>query len=499
MNIKTTIVLLVLLLGVGGYLLFTREKPRDDIKPVEHTLLDIKTDDVTRFLITDSDGKQIAGVKTIDGNLPPAWKLTQPVEAPAETYKVSALLDTLTGLKSTAEVPASGTDAPKTGLDKPQYTVDLFVGDKDTKLTVGDALGVSGGVYVRVGGHDQADVVSDSLIDSLNKPANDLRKTQLFETASPSVQQVAIRHKDGSSLVLEKQAKGWQVVTPAVLPADSSAVDDLISSVINMTAVEFVDDPSQAFGLNHPMATFTFSTAAPSTQPATKPSTQLATTAPVMPGGSTVIFGAYDDVLKKNIFVQLPGGQIVKVAASVLDSLNKTPLDLRDKTVVDFDPAQVTKLSVNLDQPATTQPVAAAVTKLVVLERRKKTVVMGPVLPTTHPTSGPGTQPAVPATDWVVAGPPPSDADDTKVTALLGDLHPLKADKFLATAPATKPVKVYTVTLSTSTPGVPAVLVLSDSGNDASLNGSYNGLSFQLPRTILTDLGAEFSKAPLGK
>jgi hypothetical protein len=106
-------------------------------------------------------------------------------------------------------------------------------------------------------------VVASSLTDSLDKPANDLRKTQLFETASPSVQQLTITHKDGSQLVLEKQPGGWQMLKPTQMSADQSAVEDLISTVVNMTPVEFVDEPSLIMGLSKPTATATFP-AAPS-------------------------------------------------------------------------------------------------------------------------------------------------------------------------------------------------------------------------------------------
>ena len=489
MNIKTTIVLLVLLLGVGSYVFFTREKTDTAAKPVVHTLVDVKADDVTRFVITSSDGKKIAAQKTTDGSAPAVWKLTEPVSAPAESYKISSLLESITGVKSTAQVPAAGSDAPATGLDKPQYTVELFVGDKPTKLVVGDTLGVSGGVYVKVDDHAEVDVVSSSLTDSLDKPANDLRKTQLFDTASPSVQQITVTHKDGSQLVLEKQTKGWQMIKPESAPADSSAVEDLASSVINMTPAEFVDEPSLAMGFNRPMDVVEFSAQAPSTQPTTKPSE--------MPGGVKVIFGGYDDLEKKNVFAQIPDGTIVKVPASVLDSLNKKPFELRDKTVVDIDPATVTKLSIDLNQAATTQPVAAAVKKLVVLQRRKKDLSMGPALPL---PKGATSKPApAPQTDWIVADKKPVDADDAKVTTVLGELHPLKADKYLEKDSAAKPVKSYTLTIVTTNPATPAVMILRDPGNDGSLVGSYNGLWFEMPRTILTDLAAEFVKAPAGK
>ncbi len=129
MNIKTTIVLFVLLLGVGGFLWYTNSKPDVTPKPTVHTLLDLKADDVSRFVIAGSDGKKIAGQKTSENGVP-IWKLTEPVAAPAESYKISSLLESLTGMQSTAQVPATGSDAPKTGVDSPQYTVDLYSGDK---------------------------------------------------------------------------------------------------------------------------------------------------------------------------------------------------------------------------------------------------------------------------------------------------------------------------------------------------------------------------------
>jgi hypothetical protein len=488
MNIKTTIVLLVLLLGVGTYVLFTRDRTDTTPKHVVHTLVDVKPDDVTRFVITSSDGKKIAAQKTTEGNAPPVWKITEPVTATAESYKISSLLDSITSVKSTAEVPATGSDAPATGLDKPQYTVELFKGNLDTKLTVGDTLGVSGGVYVRVDDHPTVDVVSSSLTDALEKPASDLRKTQLFDTASPSVQQIAITHRDGSQLVLEKQPKGWEIIKPITAPADSSAVDDLVSSVINMTPSEFEDAPNVAMGLAHPADTVTFSADAPSTQPTTHPAE--------MPGGVKVIFGGYDDLEKKNVFAQIPDGTVVKVPATVLDSLNKKPYELRDKTLVDIDPTTVTRLTIALDQPATTQPVAAAVNKTVVLQRRKKEVTMGPVLPTTGPTSKPA---APPQTDWFIADKKPVDADDAKVSAVLNQLHPLKVDKYLESPSTAKVVKTYTVTVSTTSAGLTTVLVLRDPGNDGTVIGSYNDVWFEMPRTILADLGAEFAKAPAVK
>jgi hypothetical protein len=405
------------------------------------------------------------------------------VTATADTFKITSLLDSITTLKSTNEVNASGTDAPHTGLDKPQYTVELYEGTRETKLTVGDTLPVADSVYAKIDGHEMVDVVASTVVDALQKPANDLRKTQLFETASPSVQQLTITHRDGSQLVLEKKPLGWQIIKPSEMPADQSAVEDLISSVVNMTPVEFEDDSNPMMGFTHPSDTVSFSTTPPATQPTTP-----------TPNAVTVLFGGYDDLEKKNVFAQIPDGTVVKVAASVLDSLNKKPLELRDKTVFDIDPATVTQLAIDLNQPASTQPTTLpAMMKNTVLVRRKKDLQIGPVLATTGPTSKPATAPA-PKTDWQVGEVAPVDADDAKITTLLAQFHPFKADKFLDHPPVAVPVKTFLLTFTATKSPAPMVVTLIDPGHDAALVASYNGLTFEVPRTLATDLSAEFKK-----
>ena len=51
---------------------------------------------------------------------------------------------------------------------------------------------------------------------------------------------------------------------------------------------------------------------------------------------------------------------MVKVAASSLESLNKSPLDLRDRVVVDVDPAHVRRVAVHRTVAATTRPTTRA-------------------------------------------------------------------------------------------------------------------------------------------
>ncbi len=468
MNFKTTAVLLVLLLAVGGIVLFTRDHgtATAPAAPVAHTVLDVKPADVSAVTITGPDGKTVLAMERHDL----VWRLTEPVKAAADPFKASTLVDDLTtNLKSTGVVSAAGADAPKTGVDHPQFTVDLTAAGKPLKLAIGDRLAVGDGVYAQVAGSDSVDVIPPSLLDTLARPASDLRKTQLFDgVTSADVRQLAITHKDGSTVKLAKTGATWAMVAPTPMPADTSAVEDLLATVLNLTPVSFVDDPADAVGLARPTDVVTFSTAAPTTMPTTGPAPTVVT------------IGGYDDVQKKNVFAALSDGTVVKVAATVVDTLNKSPLDLRDKTVLDVDPAKVTRVEIATATLAASRP---AVTKTLVLTRRPPTpAVLGP---TTHPA----TAPAAATTTWQVDG---ADADDAKVTALLGQFHPLKADKFLPASGVVQPARRFTLTLTAGSP--PVVVHLDDLGHDLSPIATAAGLTFNLPASIATDLGGDFKK-----
>src|SRR5437588_11711638 len=121
MNFKTTLILLIVLLGVGGYLFFTRDTGEPKPKAQEHRLLDIaEASEVTKLSIAPASGASITLEKK--GG---AWRLTQPLAAAADAQEVDPLVKSFVDLKSTAELESKEAASVKTGLSSPQYTVTL--------------------------------------------------------------------------------------------------------------------------------------------------------------------------------------------------------------------------------------------------------------------------------------------------------------------------------------------------------------------------------------
>jgi len=120
--------------------------------------------------------------------------------------------------------------------------------------------------------------------------------------------------------------------------------------------------------------------------------------------------------------------------------------------------------------------------------------------PTSGPTSAPATAPAAPPSKWVQTSEPKGDANDGTVDSLLQGLHPLRATKFLESAPTAPPAATYVVKVSTNAYGdQPAQvfelkLVETGSGADAKVIGTYQDLVFEVDKFFLDRVTADFTK-----
>ena len=145
MNFKTTIALIALL-GVAGIVLyFTHEKPAD--QSAENTaaaqnqkLIDVQPADVSKLVITPADGKAIALER--DGM---NWRMTQPVAAAADSSAADSLVSALVGMTSSSKVETGGNNASVTGLDQPNFRVEVTTKSGNTnKLAIGNKSATGG-------------------------------------------------------------------------------------------------------------------------------------------------------------------------------------------------------------------------------------------------------------------------------------------------------------------------------------------------------------------
>lgn len=468
MNFKTTLVLLILLAVAGVAIWFTKAQPAD--VPTEtkaQKLLEISAGDVQMLTITPADGKKIVAVREGTG-----WKLTEPVAAAADAGRINALLADIAALESQSQVDV--TDG--TGLNSARFVVEMAMKDgKKHTLRVGDRSAVGDRLYVQLAGNAKADMVPTGIDSDLERPLDDFREKKLLTLTSDQVKYVAIE-RPGGKLELTKENGTWTVSDTEPFKADDSAVSDLLFSITGLRATEFVqgDVESPFYGLNADSRKVTVSTAAPTTQPTTQPTT------------ATVLFGRPDTVMQQNVFATVDGsGTIVKVSKSSTNFLDRTRLELRDKKVVDIDPGGVNTLAITIDSPATTQPTTKpAETKSYAVNRRPP--------PATQPATTQATTQPTPST-WITAE--GVDAGDSAVDAILTALHPLRANRYVESAPTAG--KTITVKLETGGGGVRPIgstelrFIVPADGQPV---GVYQGLNFEVDRSLIDKLEADITK-----
>lgn len=479
MNFRTTAILFIVMVAVGLLLLLTRDKDQTTTTdlPTVQKLLTLAPADVTKVAITPADEPKVV-LDRADGK----WQMTEPVKSAAEESVVASLVSALTGLETRGKIVADAS----TGFDKPSYKLEISTkSGKPITVDIGKRSGTGGNMYVRLNNASQADVVPDTMYSQLTKPTSDWRRKRMFEASGIEVKQMRIATTQ-QSITLEKHGVDWKMTQPSEMPVDPAAASNLAMALTNLQAVDYVSETSDnlaRYGLEPAQVTASFSTEAPATQPSTS-----------QPAMITVKLGRYDDVLRKNLYASsstAPG--VVRVAASTLDSLKKPPLELRDKRILDIDPEKVTKITLTTDKPATTQPTTREASHASLVLERNRAVVGATTAPATGPaTAEAATKPATPPAKWKLASGGNADADDTKVQTILTSLHPLRAEKFLESAPTLQSSTEYTLVIET-TDASHTVKIL-DVGVSQPPVASYNGLTFNVQAFLVRDLEGDFAK-----
>ena len=467
MNFRTTLILLVAVLLVGAAAFWlTRRGEAPHAAPAEpRALVNVSEADITGIELLDGDGKTVVSLNR-HGE---AWRLSKPVVAPADQAAVHGLISSLTSLRSQGQVQLSGNENA-TGLDRPAAVAVLTARDgKSVRVAVGARTGTGGNAYVRIDSRESADLVPALLIEDLEKPAPQFRDRQLVPMPSNEIRRVVLAGADAPPVELVKSDDSdWRLVQPFQSSAEGSAATDLVFALAGLRAVDFAAEDRgdlARFELDRPQLTVTLGNAPASTQPGA-----------TQPAELRVAFGGFDDVLKQNVYAMVGDeGSIVKVPARTLESLQKAPLDLRDRRVLEIDPDRVRRLTIAFEPAPTTRP-GEAQRPPVVIERAGVSATS----PATAPTAR-----------WRLAD--GAAADENLVDSFLDLFRPLRVNRYLPTLNFVTAPSAVVVTIETDD-GVSHVIRLLEGGDGAtSISGAYNDLIFDAPAYVLERAKSAFA------
>lgn len=332
MGRRTTLFLLVLVLGLGAYIwLVERRAPSvDDERAAARRAVRFDPASVRRVTVL-SGGNEVTA--ELAGN---TWSLIRPVTARADAGQVQALIDELAALERAAFITARERRDQKLtdevyGLDFPRARVLLETAGGTVAVRIGGDVPVGGMLFLQREGQEDVVVVPTNLLAALPRAAADWRDRRMLSVPAGPLARLEVRRSDGF-LQLARAAGGeWRLQKPVSGRADSAAVEDWLQSLFAVGVEDFVADSvagAALYGLDEPQAQAVLTGAGPD-------------------GEQVLLIGREVAGDAGRVYASLRGTESVyAVSTSVLEVL-RVPLDrFRDRRVLPWPPAALRYLEI---------------------------------------------------------------------------------------------------------------------------------------------------------
>lgn len=318
---KSTLIVLVVAIALGCFVYFydSKHTPKPAVDETSKSAFTMKAGTISSLTIQNASATISLSKKGSD------WDLTQPVETRADQTAVSSIVNDLTDLQIQRSFTPTD-NLSKYGLADPALKID-FRGANGSSHSVelGNKDFSNSAVYAVVDGSKQIDMLSPSLFDDANKPVSQLRDRSILDLDNAVVTALTISDPSGH-FSLTKEKAGWEISNPRQVLADSSAIDGLVSSLSNNKFTDVVSetasDPAK-YGLAHPSVT-------------------IDATAQGGKQFHLVLSKKGNDYYGRDLSRPL----IFSIDAPVYNLFDKTFFDLRDKSILQFDPAAVESVTV---------------------------------------------------------------------------------------------------------------------------------------------------------
>ena len=243
MRYWSTVLMLVILAGLGGYLYFV-ELPQQQQEAKEHahqtTLLQFPEGSISGMTISTAQGP-------VNLQLSPAgsWTITSPLAADADSREVQALIRALVTGKVTRTVDDTASSLAPFGLDNPLTTITVTAGSQQETITIGDSGPLSNTLYV-LRGSDHSVLLTDLAPKNfVNKTLLTFRRKELLRFVQNDVDRVRLTYP-ATEIVLYNMAKdkpkpSWKIRYPIEAEADQTEVRSLMFRLEDLKALGIID------------------------------------------------------------------------------------------------------------------------------------------------------------------------------------------------------------------------------------------------------------------
>ena len=328
MRWKTTVVLLVITIGIGAYLSLyeiRQPSPEEQAQRSKH-LLDIASDTVTQLVL---DLPKAKVTLTRQGS---EWRMN-PGNFRADDGILNRILSELAPLSAerTLNSREHPLDVKAFGLDPAVGWLTVVSHETPTTILIGESTPVQGNRYVKISGRPNIAIVSSSLFDTANQPLEAFRDHRMIRFDAWSVDGLTV-NASTRSFSLTRTDNVWHLTQPRQDRADRSEINALLNRLTKLPIKRFVTETPpveqlSTWGFDHPTAEMTLRTRQ-------APPVSLFFGTP-LPDDSALLYAKRSDE-----------AALYAVAKKDVEALLQSPENFRARACFEFFTSSVTKVEV---------------------------------------------------------------------------------------------------------------------------------------------------------
>lgn len=255
-GITSTLILVVVLAGLGGYIYFVDSKrpaPGIDGAEAREKVYSLAVDAVHEFKLT-YNGETSRLRKDASG-----WKMIEPVATDADPAEAASIAQALANLELVRVVEENPADLQKYNLAKPPIAVEFKAGSVTGSLMLGDKNATQGEIYALKGGDKKVFLVSSFQETNFNRTPFDLRDKKILKFEREKADAVTLV-REGRTMTLGRDGSDWKVTAPMASRSDYSAIEGLLTRLSTANMSKLVDSEGKdlaKYGLDRPVMTIT--------------------------------------------------------------------------------------------------------------------------------------------------------------------------------------------------------------------------------------------------
>jgi len=242
--IRVTLILALVVVGLGGYILLVdipQSRQLEKLETQERQLLPFDDREITQ--ITWANPTDTIRLERDDQW---RWMMTEPMRSPADAREIRRILRALTIGKIKRHIEDGPTNLSAYGLEPPYLTLTLATPTETQEIALGDAGPFAPSLYVQTKPDNQVVLTTLDVMTFAQKSLTNFRLKDLLFFERDRVLELHIQ-QGATNMIMTRVAgahsltPNWMFKSPVKGPADKTAVGTLLMDLGGLAATGFID------------------------------------------------------------------------------------------------------------------------------------------------------------------------------------------------------------------------------------------------------------------